>query len=120
MTIRLVRFKAPSTLDHIAVKGKNNAAHIFALLGTPTLKQSERFQQLLTHHQEMLEAYRTRQWAKARFLLNQCIQLNTTEFGLTTLYDLYSQRILACTSNPPPAYWNGVYEAASVTTLRTV
>ena len=55
--------------DLIRVKGKIKPAHIYALLGGPELKKSEDFKRLAACHQNMLEAYRDKNWvgAKNRF-----------------------------------------------------
>ncbi len=75
-------------------------------------RQSVRFQELEARHQEMLAAYRARRWAEARLLLGHCTKLNTHEFGLASLYTLYSERIVEYSSNPPPSDWEGVFEAS--------
>jgi len=98
--------------DLIAVKGKYKAVHIFTLIGPPMTRQSVRFQELEARHQEMLAAYRARQWAEARLLLGHCTKLNTHEFGLASLYTLYSERIVEYSSSPPPSDWEGVFDAS--------
>ena len=82
------------------------------LVGPPMTRQSVRFQELEARHQEMLAAYRTRRWAEARLLLGDCTKLNTHEFGLASLYTLYSERIVKYSSSPPPSDWQGVFDVS--------
>ncbi len=95
-------------LDLIAVKGKQDATRIFTILGGAEKLEDKRFKTLARLHQDMLAAYRGRDWAGAGDLATQCRQLDS---GLGALYDLYENRIADYRETPPGPDWGGVYVA---------
>jgi class 3 adenylate cyclase len=95
-------------LDLIAVKGKQEAVRIFALLGDSQLAEDEEFRELSAQHQQMLDAYRAQDWATARHLAAQCTRLAP---HLEPLYDLYRDRIGHYQEVSPGQNWDGVYVA---------
>ncbi|HEX9570385.1 MAG TPA: adenylate/guanylate cyclase domain-containing protein [Rhodospirillales bacterium] len=99
-------------LDKIQVKGKTVGINIFALLGDETLEQNPDFRTLRGHHDQMLAAYRARDWAKARKKLKEC-RILCEPYGLDELYDLYEERIAEYEASPPPPDWDGTYIATS-------
>lgn len=100
-------------LDLIAVKGKSEAVHIFALLGDSTLRTSEPFQALERLHRSMLDAYRNQRWDDAEQLIAQCRDASDAAGPLRGLYDLYAERIALFRQTPPPDDWDGVFVATS-------
>jgi adenylate cyclase len=102
-------------LDFIAVKGKTEGVHIFALLGRADVKASSEFQALLAVHEEMISTYRGQDFAKAEGLLAECREAAKPlmDDGLEVLYDLYDERLEEFKVNPPPADWDGVFVATS-------
>jgi adenylate cyclase len=100
-------------LDLIAVKGKSEAVHIFALLGDGKLCQTDAFRNCVTLHKSMLAAYRQQQWQEAENLIAQCRQASRGIGALAGLYDMYADRIATFRTSPPPADWNGVFVATS-------
>ncbi|MBM3518065.1 MAG: adenylate/guanylate cyclase domain-containing protein [Alphaproteobacteria bacterium] len=109
-TFKRVPELAAIELDLIAVKGKREGVHIFALLGDEQMRASNRFTVLAARHGDMLAAYRGREFAKARELVKECRALDGT---LTTLYDLYDERVETYLADPPPPDWDGVFVATS-------
>lgn len=97
-------------LDLIAVKGKNTATRIYALLGDDVVAQSESFRTLLERHEEMLRTYRAQQWDRAIELGHECAVLNPE---LEYYYDLYHRRIDHYVEDPPPADWDGLFISRS-------
>jgi hypothetical protein len=95
-------------LDLIAVQGKREAVRIFALLGKPDERQSERFQKLVHTHIRFLSAYRAQLWTDARGLIENCRPLDDR---LADLYDVYESRIDGLERNPPGEGWDGVFTA---------
>ena len=95
-------------IDLIRVQGKEKPVNIFALLGDRTLKETPAFRSLNERHEEMLAAYRARQWAKALQLIEECGQLDTPRTRLRMVYQLFVDRIRAFQANPPSADWEGV------------
>jgi adenylate cyclase len=93
-------------LDLIAVKGKEEAVRIFALLG-PSAEAGE-FVELTARHQRFLAAYRAQRWDEARRLATECRSLDAR---LADLYDMYETRIYGLELAPPGADWNGVFTA---------
>jgi adenylate cyclase len=95
-------------VDLVAVKGRREAVHVFALLGGPELAVTPEFQALVEGQQRLLAAYRAQRWAEARQIAE------TLEGGnerLTRLYRLYRYRIDAFEREPPDAGWNGIFTA---------
>ncbi|MFQ5972191.1 MAG: CHASE2 domain-containing protein [Alphaproteobacteria bacterium] len=95
-------------LDRIAVRGKQNAVTIFALLGDRNLRDDPRFQELRARHGEMLAAYRAQKWHQAEALGAGCRELGG---GPQRLYSVYLERIAYYRAQPPPADWDGVFVA---------
>ena len=98
-------------LDVIAVKGREAAVHVYALLGDEAMRESDEFRNLETGQAALLAAYRAQQWQTARQQVRRCRELARAEWGLDALYDLYEERIAAYEVNPPGAGWTGVYVA---------
>ena len=97
-------------LDLIAVKGRQEPEHIFTLLGEQALTRDAAFQALGERHGKMLDAYRNREWERARALASECRDLDPG-LELGPLYDLYEERIEQNETEPPPPDWGGVYVA---------
>jgi len=95
-------------LDRVAVKGKDEAVCIYALLGGEDYSKDTQYLQLIQQHTLMLQAYRAQEWDSAFEQLEECL---ATAPELLTLYSLYEQRIEAFIRQPPPKNWNGVYVA---------
>ncbi|MBT5659213.1 MAG: adenylate/guanylate cyclase domain-containing protein, partial [Rhodospirillaceae bacterium] len=99
-------------LDLIQVKGKTVPARIFTLLGDETYGQSASFQSLISRHKYFLETYRKQDWELAEDFLQQCRKLDKNG-KLSTLYDLYTDRISHFQADPPGPDWDGVFIATS-------
>lgn len=98
-------------LDLIAVKGKREAVHIYALLGDQALCHSPRFRDFRDLHKSMINAYRQQSWDETIRLIEEC---RATSFGtgvLHELYELYLHRISVFRDTPPPENWDGVFFA---------
>ena len=100
-------------LDLIAVKGKTEAVHIFALLGDGAMAASSAFKTFNGLHKAMLVAYRNQHWDDALQLIAQCRDAADGFASLAVLYDLYAERIALFRQTPPPADWDGVFVATS-------
>ena len=98
-------------VDLIQVKGKTQPVHMFALIGDDAMALQTAFQEWRQEHDAMLKAYRTRDFEGAFKMIKSC-ELKSGG-RLETLYALYSDRCIEMMKNPPPADWNGVYEAKS-------
>jgi adenylate cyclase len=97
-------------LDLIAVKGKQEAVRIYALLGPAELARSEAFRARAGRHDAFLAAYRAQRWDEATALAAEC---RAAEPRLAPLYDLYDERITYYRANPPGEDWRGVFVATS-------
>ncbi|MCH8111270.1 MAG: adenylate/guanylate cyclase domain-containing protein [Proteobacteria bacterium] len=107
-------------LDLITVKGKTEAVRIFALLGGEEIGRDPGFRALTSRNEDMLAAYRSREWKEAAALVSECRTLAKGAVnglggpgGLDKLYDLYDERISRYEADPPPADWDGVFTATS-------
>ena len=99
-------------IDKVRVVGRDTPERVFVLLGDETLAQTPEFTTLLDRHSTMLIAYRSAQWDAARQQLS-LLDESAERFGLGKLYALYGERVAALITNPPPADWDGVYDALS-------
>lgn len=95
-------------LDLIAVKGKSEAVRVFTVMGGKEVKTSPEFAALSEKHEQMLAAYRQRNWPKALLLAARCRELAPK---LAKLYDLYEARVHEYESRPPEEGWRGVFAA---------
>ena len=95
-------------VDLIAVKGKEDAARIFGLLGDEAFAASPAFQAINEAHARFLAAYRLQNWAAARAAIAHCLD---QELRFDELYELYQQRIAIYERDPPGPDWNGVFYA---------
>ena len=95
-------------MDLVTVKGKREPEVIYAILGRTDLANSERFQKLRNLTIDMIWRYRSRDWNGA---LNAAGKARALDDGnrLTTLFDLYTERIATFQLAPPPPEWNGVF-----------
>jgi len=93
-------------LDLIAVKGKQEAVHIYGLLGDAELSQTSDFLIHTERHDRMLACFRAQDWAGARAALAECVAYNSELVGF---YDLYAERIAHFEANPPGPDWDGVF-----------
>ncbi len=92
-------------LDLICVKGKAHAVHIYQ----PLCRRHEAEEQLLDElrtHDEALQRYRGREWARAAALF---AELHTAHPDVW-LYELYLQRLDVLQKVPPAGEWDGIYE----------
>jgi adenylate cyclase len=110
-------------LDRVRVKGKVLPIRIFTGLGDAGFAGREDFRQLEAAQERMLESYRDQDWDGAEAALAECRGLAAAlpndqpgalpDDRLKAFYDLYAARIAAYRADPPPADWDGVYEAKS-------
>jgi adenylate cyclase len=96
-------------LDRVRVKGKILPVQIFTCIGDRTLAASPEFQELKEAQRRLLDHYRAKAWDQAEAALAEC-RARAPE-SLHRLYDLYARRIAEYRVTPPPASWDGVYEA---------
>ena len=95
-------------LDLVAVKGKQEAVRVFALMGGEEMRTDAAFQTMNAWTREMLEAYRAREWGRAMELLKAVRRIDGEP---RELHDLYEIRIHHCIRMPPPPDWDGVFVA---------
>jgi adenylate cyclase len=101
---------ATMEIDLIQVKGKKQPEVVYTVLGRSEIEAEPRCRELRELNGQMLATYRKQQWDEALGLLGRCRKL-ADGFDLGGLYDMYAERIEAFRAAPPPADWNGVYEA---------
>ncbi len=99
-------------LDLTRVKGKTEAARIYALLGDETLAGDPQFVNLRAAHDAMLAAYRAQKWQAARERMVQIRSMPLTrDLELDSLYDVYEERIGGFELAPPAPQWDGIFAA---------
>ena len=99
-------------IDMVRVVGRDTPERVYVLLGEEAEAKASEFTTLRDRHAAMLNAYRSAQWDAARQQL-ALLDEGAERFGLTKLYALYGERIAALIAKPPPADWDGVYDAQS-------
>jgi len=99
-------------IDRIQVKGKTQPETVFTLLGRAELAQNPNCRELRDLTANMLGYYREQDWTQALGTIELCRKASEP-FGISALFDMYAERIEAFRRHPPPADWNGVYEAES-------
>ena len=97
-------------MDLVRVVGRDTPERVFVLLGDEELAGSPEFADLRGSHNAMLAAYRAAKWDDARSQMPM-LASHAGQFGLSQLYAMYDTRIAALIADPPPASWDGVYEA---------
>lgn len=97
-------------IDRMRVVGRSAPESIHALLGDESLAADPHFRAFAEAHGKMLAAYHDRRWDEA-VRLAEANEPDAAGFGLTTLLMLYRDRIATFIAAPPPAEWDGVYEA---------
>ena len=98
--------------DLVRVVGRAAPERVYVLLGDETLAAAPDFAALQTRHAAMLAAYRSADWDAAAEHLPFLTEHGAAR-GLGALYALYATRIAALTAAPPPAGWEGVFDAQS-------
>jgi adenylate cyclase len=96
-------------LDRVRVKGKVLPIRIYTGLGDRTVAATPDFQQLHDAQSRLLAHYRAQEWDQAEAALAECRGLAPAL--LNGLYELYERRIAHYRIDPPPADWDGVFEA---------
>ena len=96
-------------LDRVRVKGKILPVQIFTCIGDRAYAAGAEFQRLREAQDRLLAHYRAQEWDQAEAALTECRTLGPAI--LHGLYDLYARRIADYRVSPPPADWDGVYEA---------
>jgi len=103
---------ATMEIDLIQVKGKKEPEAVFAVLGRAEVEQDPRCQELCELNASMIASYRKQEWDQALDLIKRCRE-PANSFNVAGLYDMYVERIEVYRADPPPADWEGVYEAES-------
>jgi adenylate cyclase len=103
---------ATMEIDLIQVKGKKEPEAVYAVIGRAEVEQDPRYQELCELNASMIVSYRKQEWDKALDLINRCRE-PANSFNVAGLYDMYVERIASYRVDPPPADWDGVYEAES-------
>jgi len=97
-------------LDRIRVKGKRRPVTIHALVGPPELAGDGGFERLAAAHAALLAAYRERRFEEALAALARCRVLDPAE-RMAGYYERMARRCEHYLESPPPADWDGVFEA---------
>ena len=90
-------------LDRVRVKGKDEPVTIYEPLGLNADVSSAELAEL-KQWQAALRLYRAREWEQAELQLYNLSRQSPE----CRLYHIYTERIMALRSNPPPSDWDGV------------
>jgi adenylate cyclase len=96
--------------DLTCVVGRETPERIYALVGGPELAASDVFRAASERQEQMLAAYRSRNWDQVEALTLE-MQDDPGARMVHKLADLYRARIGEFRATPPPAEWAGVHYA---------
>ncbi len=94
-------------LDLVQVVGKTEPVRIFALIGDEAVKDSTGFDRLTRLQNDMLGAYRERQWDNALEIIRQ-LRNDAAAISMTRYYDMFDERVTEFMATPPDSDWDGV------------
>ena len=98
-------------LDMIRLVGKSQAQRIFTILPDPAQGEAYDLDRLGKQQAAMLDTYRERRWGTALTFLKQCRALAPE--SVAPYYDAFEARINGFRETPPPADWDGAFDAAT-------
>jgi adenylate cyclase len=109
---RLTRDDAPDfawlEVDRVLLKGKTRPTPVYALAGDAATAASESFGELARRHEEILVAYRARDFEVARRLADEAAKLAPNEIkGLYTIY--YQERFAFLAKSELGPAWEPVF-----------
>ena len=93
-------------VDYIVLEPGAAPVRLYALLGNALVRTGPKFRAVATFHEHIFQSIRTRQWEKARGLIEQCRKISGAN---QKLYDLHLARFAWYEANPPPANWDGAF-----------
>jgi adenylate cyclase len=97
-------------LDLIRVVGKDVPENIFALLGDETMRARPEHGIAFEHNEQMLQAYRTRNWDLVEELLPVLRQdFDALGVDLDLYLKMYRDRVADLRAHPPEEGWDGVF-----------
>jgi adenylate cyclase len=107
-TAEIIPDYAMIELDLIALKGKQEAVKIFALMGDETMTEDPDFKETHRLISGLLDHYLNRNWDAA---FEKTEELIARSRHLVKFAKLYQDRISAFRLTPPPEDWDGVFYA---------
>ena len=110
-TQKLVFDLAMLELDLIQVVGREKPVRVYTLIGDASEAQSEAFKKWQAAHNGMLAAYRIADFSCAAQDCKEALEFSDGK--LKEYYELYQDRIIELTKNPPSEDWSGIYVAQS-------
>ncbi len=90
-------------IDHVKLKNKTRAVALFALAGDQADAQSEEFQHLVALHDDILKAYRARNFLAAKQMAADAAQIAPAE--VAGLYRYYQKRFASLAEQELPESW---------------
>jgi adenylate cyclase len=97
-------------IDLVRVVGREAPERLFALMGSPEKAADPGLAELSAAWNAVLAAYRAQDWKGAEAAL-KVFGPHASTYGLEKLAGLYRERIGAFRESPPPAGWDGVFQA---------
>ena len=96
--------------DHLIIEARGFRVAVFTVLGRAELEHDPRCTELRALNAQMLALFRKQDWNGALALIERCRKA-ADGLDVSGLYDMYVERIASYRADPPPANWDGVYEA---------
>ena len=97
-------------VDCIRVRGKHEAEVTSTILGASDVAGLSDFKTLREQWGKILASYRQQDWAAVLALIDTIKPLSE-RFNLHKLTELYRERARQFATKPPPAHWDGVFDA---------
>ncbi len=98
-------------LDLIRVVGRSEPERIYALLGDERLAVNDQFRAFKSNFDAGLDAYRHQDWELARANFSAAAKTAPSPLHMEGLIGVFQNRIDAFMIAPPPADWDGVFDA---------
>ncbi len=98
-------------VDRVRVVGRQGPVVLYTLIGNQAMAQSADFIALADAHQRLMQHWYAAEFGPAERALRDAHRLAPE--ALENLYILYAERLQAMIAAPPPADWDGVFEATS-------
>jgi adenylate cyclase len=92
-------------MDLVVVVGKTEPIRIYELIALADEVQTDATKRFLEYYHNGLDAYKKRAWKSAIDQFQQALTIRKDDI----VSNLYIQRSLLFTDNPPPDDWNGVF-----------
>jgi adenylate cyclase len=95
-------------IDYVAVKGRANPTHLYALMGRPDVKETEDYKMLNEILQELFAAIRAQDWNAAHAAIEKGRAIKNMDH---TIFNTFEHRLETWMTQTLPDNWTGAWNA---------